>query len=184
MVIYHSLVDKSMLDFIIVALPRSGTTWTANWLNSGEVSCLHDPLWHTHYLDLRRADGKAVSGICCTGLWQWADWVNAQNCRKLILTRPVDEVQRSLSRNGLPRLRADAAGLLAEVQGRRIPHTAVFDPARAETIWNYLVGDTVSFDATRHSELRQMRIEPNFATLQVDPSLARRLASEVRRMIQ
>ena len=40
-----------MIDFMVIGLPRTGTTWASNWLTTDSTQCYHDPLYHTHYED-------------------------------------------------------------------------------------------------------------------------------------
>lgn len=169
---------------MIIALPRSGTTWAANWLNTGDSYCVHDPLWTTHYQVLDRAiaarAGGRIAGVSCTGLWQWAAWVNRHPARKLVLHRPVTAIDRSLGALGLPTLPREATGLLESIEGRHVDHTDLFDPAKAAALWDFLT-DGVPFDAVRHGQLREMRIEPKFDHIPIDPDLVRRLMSDITR---
>lgn len=173
-----------MLDFMIIALPRSGTTWAAHWLNTGSIYCVHDPLWTTHYSYLdrtitERAAGRAA-GISCTGLWRWPTWVNAHPARKLVLHRVGAEIDRSLDALGLPTLPREAESVLASIAGRHVDYTDLFDPAKAEVLWSYLTGG-VPFNPVRHGELRQLRIEPQFAHIAADPVVTRALLAELTR---
>lgn len=169
---------------MIIALPRSGTTWAANWLNTGDSYCVHDPLWTTHYSYLdravtERAAGRAA-GISCTGLWRWPAWVNGHPARKLVLHRPVAAIDRSLGALGLPALPREASGLLASIAGRHADYTELFDPTKAEVLWDYLTGG-LPFNPVRHAELRQLRIEPQFAHIAADPAVTRALRAELSR---
>ena len=157
------------MDFMVIALPRSGTTWAANWL-----SCAHDPLYTAHYTDWDRL--HAGSGVSCTGIWRWPEWVNAHPARKVILHRDAREVGASLHRI------AKAAALkstdLDAIDGLHVPWTDLFDTDRAEVIWETLrPGER--FDSQRHAALTSIKMEPNFATLPVDHALQRRLWSEL-----
>lgn len=173
-----------MIDFMIIGFPRSGTTFAANWLNSGATFCAHDPLWHTHYIDLdaaieARAPGK-IGGIACTGLWRWPHWVNAHPARKLILRRSIKQSRDALARLGLPPLTNSDVLALNRIDGISVPYEALFDEAWAEMIWNYLTGARVAFDRERHRELRTMRIETNFDAVHRDFELNNRLSMELR----
>lgn len=175
-----------MLDFIIVALPRSGTTWAANWLTTGESYCVHDPMWETHYDDLdrtvrRKAGDRPLAGISCTGLWRWAEWINAHPARKLVLRRDTAEIDKSLAALGLPTLPPEAKPALDSILAPSADYRELFDPVKAERLWNYLTGRQ-PFDQARHAELCKMRIEPKFDRLTVDSTTARRLLAEVSRI--
>lgn len=170
-----------MIDFMVIGLPRSGTTWAANWFTTGDIFCVHDPLWTTHYSDwdatLKR--DSRVSGISCTGIWRWPDWVNAHPARKLIVTRDIGDVRHSLRRIGLPVPPLNAARNLSLIEGVHVPFGHLFDPVTAEPIWDYLTGG-LPFDRQRHHELRQISIEPRRDRLSIDGEVQRRIAAEVR----
>jgi hypothetical protein len=154
-----------MIDFMVICLPRSGSTWAANWLSSGPVFAMHDPLWQLHRRDLDRMlptfTSAEIRGVACTGLWRWLDFVNAHPARKVILHRPEREVAASLARLGLPPLPDGAAEQLALIEGMHIDHRALFARRHARRIWQHLTGDRVPFDEQRHDRLIEMRIEPH-----------------------
>lgn len=171
-----------MLDFMIIALPRSGTTWAANWLTGERTFCVHDPLWTAHYADLDggvplRA-GDRLSGISCTALWRWPNWLRRHPARKLVLHRDIAEIDASLAAAGLPPITAGAADL-ASIEGEHAPWTDLFKRKRAEELWRWLtVG--LPFDAERHAELVQTRIEPQLGAVRRDLALNRRLVAELQ----
>lgn len=171
-----------MLDFMILALPRSATTWAANWLSGEHSYCAHDPLWTSHYRDLDRVvgdqAGARIGGIACTGLWRWAEWVNAHPAPKLVLHRDRAEIDRSLAAIGYPPLPRAAPALLRAVRGTHLDYRELFDPVRAREIWATLTRGA-PFDGARHAQLTEMRIEPKFDGLRIDPGVTRRLLREV-----
>lgn len=153
-----------MLDFMVISLPRSGSTWAANWLSSGEVFAMHDPLWQIHHRDLDRMlptyGNASCNGIACSGIWRWPAFVNAHPARKVILHRPAGEVSASLARLGLPALPEGAESQLASLVGLHLPYTALFQRRHARKIWQHLTAGAEPFDALRHERLCEMRIEP------------------------
>lgn len=153
-----------MLDFMVISLPRSGSTWAANWLSAGPVFAMHDPLWQIHHLELDAMvptfGAAQLTGIACTGLWRWPEFVNAHPARKVILHRPPAEVAASLERLGLPPLPEGAERALRSIEGMHVPHTALFRRRHACQIWQHLTGGAVPFDRARHERLCEMRIEP------------------------
>lgn len=165
---------------MIISLPRSGSTWAANWLTGERIFCLHDPLWTIapDDLDARLAEmapGR-VRGIACTGLWRWPSWVNRHPARKLVLHRPRADVARSLDRLGLPRLPIDAERNLNAINGRHVDWFDLFSPEPAREIWDYLTGGE-PFDAARHAQLVAMQIEPKFDAVTRDRALNARLSN-------
>jgi len=168
---------------MVIGLPRSGTTWAANWLTTGATFCAHDPLWETHYEDLdavipARA-GDRMAGISCTGLWRWTDWLNRHPARKLVLQRDIAAVRASLRAIGLPVPDRNAPAALDRIDGMHVPFDHLFDAGRAEALWSFLTHG-LPFDGDRHRELMQMNIQPQFSRIQVKQSVARRLATELR----
>lgn len=178
-----------MLDFMIIGLPRSGTTWASNWLTTDAVHCVHDPLYTTHYSDWDHAlprdhapSAKHV-GVSCTGIWRWAGWVNDHPARKVILHRDLGEVRKSMVEIGLPDiLTAKDAAALDEIIGYHVPYDSLFDPTEAKLIWDYLVPGQV-FNEDRHRALVQIEMQPQFAGLSVGPEVTRRLINELENIL-
>ena len=172
----------SAVSFMVIGLPRSGTTWAANWLTAGEVFCAHDPLWTAGRRDLDRAvadSPAAVRGVSCTGLWRWPEFVNDHPARKLIVHRPASEVRRSMQRLGLPALPLLAANSLWKLNGMHVDHRELFDPAAAPALWAYLTGG-LPFDAARHAMLRPVHVEPAFSRVAVRRDVVRKMFGERR----
>ena len=173
----------NMLDFMIIGLPRSGTTWAANWLTTDTLHCLHDPLYTTHYSDW---DTKLVipgraTGVSCTGIWRWTDWLNQHPAHKVLLHRDLGEIADSMRAIGLPTLDLEAGEqLLQSVEGYHVDYADLFDPDVAETIWTYLTGQP--FNKERHRELVNIEMQPKFSGLSVGPEVTRRLLEELSRM--
>lgn len=173
-----------MIDFMVIGLPRSGTTWAANWLTTDTVFCAHDPLYAHHYTDWNKAialhayrNGFVKVGVSCTGIWRWPDWVNEQQCPKVILHRDFDEVQDSLTQLDLPRLDDSAQEQLEQCLGFHVPFEDLFDPHLAANIWAHLTDS--EFNEFRHSALVDYMVQPKFGALEPDPAVTRRLYDEL-----
>lgn len=176
-----------MIDFMIIGLPRSGTTWASNWLTTDAIHCVHDPLYTEHYSDWDErlpalAPAGASVGVSCTGIWRWADWVNKHPARKVILHRDLGEIQQSMAEIHMP----GHVGLAEEealnsVIGFHVPHSDLFNTEHAEEIWNYLVPGQ-PFNAHRHRALVQVEMQPQFSGLSVGPEVMRKLMSELERI--
>jgi len=169
---------------MVIGLPRSGTTWAANWLTTDAVFCAHDPLYAHHYEDWNKSiglhayrNGFVKAGVSCTGIWRWSDWVNEQDCPKVILHRDFDDVQDSLTELGLPRLDDDAPYQLAQCVGLHAPFEDLFDSTAAAAIWAHLTDS--EFNEFRHSALIDYSMQPKFESLAPDLAVTRRLYDEL-----
>lgn len=175
--------EISELDFMVIGLPRSGTTWAANWLTTDDTHCVHDPLYHTHYTDwdinarFKHAE-REFTGVACTGVWRWDGWLNQHPARKVVLHRSVREVNDSLRRLGLPEVERSADSQLDKVQGLHVNYRTLFDEDGARRIWKYLLPGR-PFNRARHEELVAIRMQPDFMRVVVDPEVTRRLMREV-----
>ena len=172
-----------MLDFMVIGLPRSGTTWVTNWLTTDRSHCVHDPLYLTHYADWdtdpRFYHGEGVlTGVACTGIWRWVDWVNSHPARKLVIHRNEVDVNNSLIALGLPPVERNAARSLAKLTGLHVPHADIFDQGKAAGIWEYLLPG-VPFNPARHRELVNMRVQPAFERIRVNRDVTKHLLCEL-----
>lgn len=160
-----------MIDFAILALPRSGTTWAANWLTGYRHICLHDPLQHYTQEDLLRWSYRnpKETGVSCTGLWMHPEWVETHIRRWIIIDRPVHEVQSSLFQIGLPPMGEQAIERFRAMPGRRFQMTDLFKPESASEIQRLLMPHR-PFDIDRHRELCKMEINPRFQNIHPDPA--------------
>lgn len=167
-----------MLDFMIIGLPRSGTTWAANLLTTETTHCFHDPLYHTHYteFDGLKKPGKET-GISCTGVWQFTDWLNDHPAKKLILHRDFADVNASLDAIGMPPCDESGPYKLGKITGLHVQHFHLFDPCTVAVIYEYLTGQQI--DLERHAELVQIEMQPKFSGLKVGKDVTRRLMAEV-----
>lgn len=175
----------TMLDFMIIGLPRSGTTWVANFFCTERSLCFHDPLYTTHYEDwdtelrAKSPEGAEV-GISCTGIWRWADWVNDHPAKKLILHRDLGEIEKSMADIGLPGLEPGSEEKLNSIIGLHVPWTDLFDEAQMFLIWHHLIGNS-HFPSCRHQELVNIEMQPKFSGLSVGSEVTRRLQEEIQR---
>lgn len=170
-----------MISFMVLGGPRSGTTWAANWLTTDTTLCLHDPLLEYPIERLQRlnpASGKRV-GISCTSALLYPDWVNAQRCPKLVLFREVADINRSLRELGLVELiESRHLKRLNNIQGAMIvPYEYMFTHVGAAVIAKHL---RVPFDAERHHNLLQMRVEPMFKRLSIGREAVTQLIERIK----
>lgn len=165
-----------MIEFMLLAQPRSGTTWAANWLTTDHTLCLHDPLWRWTKEELDHIQSGRRLGISCTGLALFPDWVNSHPARKIILHRDRDEMDSSLVRIGMTRCGEQWRGVLDKINGVHLEWTDLF--SRPQYIYEYLLDRP--FDAERWACLKEMNVQPHFQSVTVDRSATARLMNELR----
>ena len=161
-----------MIEFMVISLPRSGSSWAAVWLEA-----VHDPLWTAHYSDW---DSRGWQGVSCTGIHRWPAWLNAHPARKLILHRPKWEREVSLKRMNIPTigtLPPDSA--LDGIEGLHAIWSDIFDINKAPTLWRFLRKDK-PFDPERHIRLTEMAIQPYQSKVHRDHKVYERLMAELR----
>lgn len=161
---------------MVIAAPRSGTTWSANWLTTDSTVCLHDPLWTRHYSELDAIESKKTLGIACTGSALFPDWLNSHPARKVILHRPLAEVDASLEAIGLPACSRGWHGVLDRINGMHVTWRALWESPRL--IYEHLLQRP--FDAERHELLRQMRVQPDFERVDIDPAHTARMMRAIQ----
>lgn len=172
---------------MVLAGPRSATTWIANYLTTDTSLCLHDPLlrYTPAQLDQMSIPGKLL-GISCTCAPMYPEWVLANQCRKVVLYRDADEMNASLRRLGLREL--DKAEHLKRLIALDVPGTRwfdwtdVFQQKSAKALFEYLLPGR-PFDANRHHELMQMHIQPRFADLEIQTEAVKALNERVRKVL-
>lgn len=164
-----------MISFMLIAAPRSATTWASAWLTTDTTLCLHDPLWKHHYSELDAIESSKVLGIACTGIALFPEWVNAHPARKVVLHRDFAEVDASLVKIGLTPCSPQWEGVLDQIRGVHLDWKDLFERPRA--IYEYLLDKP--FDAERHRELVEMNVQPAFAKLSIDRSATSRLIREL-----
>lgn len=166
-----------MIDFIVVSLPRCGTTWAANWLTTDNTVCLHDALaYQTFYeVDSEYKTSKKL-GISDTGVFMYGDKLNKHPAKKVILHRDIEEINESLANIYLQPMPEEFVYKLNEIDGLHVHYTDLFN--NPKPIWDYLIG--TEFDEERHNILKQMQIQPEFAALEpVSKDAMQRYFSEI-----
>lgn len=167
-----------MLDFIVIGLPRSGTTWLSNWLTTDTTVCLHDPFAHLMPEELEgQRNGKRL-GISCTGAYL-LPWLKTQECPVAVIQRDVADCAASLAAMGLHGATGSAATdllaeKLAEVGGRRWQFADIWIEEKARELWAFLLPG-IPFDSQRYRLLTEMQIQPHMGKWTFDPSIAERL---------
>lgn len=155
-----------MMDFMVIGLARSGTTWASNWLMDQGAICLHDPLSCNTVDDLISFKPGRIWGVSCTALWVHGnDVLNRMTTRRVILSRDADERRADVESIGLGVIPFEADEL-AKIEGKRYDFRDLFNPVKAKEIWEYLRPDA-PFDAERHALLCEMKIQPEFDAVHI-----------------
>lgn len=167
-----------MIDFMIIAAPRSGTAWAANWLTDSHSFCHHDPLFERHYseLDAIEPDGR-VMGVACTGLANFPEFLKGHPARKVILHRRPDQVNDACMSLGFPPVPMQLFKNLENIDGLHVPWTYLF--AKPEHIHRFLFGDR-PFDARRHQLLVGLNVQRDLEQIKPNLAATRRLVEEMR----
>lgn len=169
-----------MIEFMVIAVPRSGTTWAANWLTTEATLCVHDPLLRMKRERLDEIESSKLLGISDTSLYQFPEVLNAHPARKVILRRSLYEVNDSLEALGvLPLSVTDTTRALDRIQGLHAVWTDLFDPNKAQMLYGHLLQRP--FDFERHYELTKMQIQPEFAAVPYNKAVVRELFAELYR---
>lgn len=136
---------------MLLAAPRSGTAWAANWLTTDTSLCLHDPMFkHTH-AELDARPGERTLGIACTvsALLE----INQHPARKVILHRDPAEVRASMAILGI---RGDYDfHALDRVEGQHHDWMDLFN--NPKPLYEYLLERP--FDEERHDLLRRLNVQ-------------------------
>lgn len=167
-----------MIEFMLLAAPRSGTTWAANWLTTDATLCLHDPLlkWTTD--ELMTLESPKRLGVSCTGLALFPEWVNDHPARKVILHRPLHEVDESLVNIGMTPISEHWDGVLDKIRGMHLDWSVLFDIRGAKHVHEYLLD--LPFDPERWALLRELNVQPHFEGLTMNREATSRLMNELR----
>lgn len=157
-----------MVDFMVISLPRSRSTWLANWLTTDKTLCLHDPLRDQALGDLDEYETGKAFGISDTSLFFYGARLNRHPAKKLIIHRRLAEVSRSIG----DKLDPECAKQLDAIYGMHVQFDDINH--QASDIWEYLIGD--GFDQERFDNLTRMNIEPHF------PGMKRASQHYIRRL--
>ena len=156
-----------MMDFIVTGLPRSGTTWVANWLTTDTTLCIHDPLYKYHLEDLDNIETNKKLGISCTAIWRSLEFLKNHPAKKLIIHRDLNEVNDSLSNEmGVPTISKEKADSLSDIYGIHLSFVDLFNPVIAKEVYETLLEK--QFDEERYAHLVELNIQPNFGKVSFD----------------
>jgi len=163
-----------MVEFMVLAAPRSGTTWTANWLTTDTTLCLHEPMWTKHYNELDAIQSKRVVGVSCTGLYRFPEWVNKHPARKVILHRPYEDIVKSSQDESL--CNPKYTEMLNAIKGMHVHWEDIFN--NPKPIYEFLLQK--EFDEERHNELKLMQVNSAQDKIKMNPEHLRKLILELK----
>jgi len=153
-----------MLDFMVIALPRSATAWTANFLTTERSMCWHEPLISHDLADLDEMKMSGRFGIADTQLCLLgAEELNRHKARKLIIHREFEPVAASLTKLNLPLAHgvadalAQAAERLYDIEGWHLPYDGLFKAHTFQPAFEWLTN--MQFDKARHAMLKDMNVQ-------------------------
>lgn len=148
------------LDFLILAMPRSGSAWLANFLTYGDCFCYHDPMAEGS-LELPRP--TPIVGAVDTGLWNLPKQVPAVP-RLFGLRREPRRVSRSLRQLDLP---ADVDFQLFREMTRDLvtfEYERLFEVEYLAGVWRTIVG-SAPFPVERARRLISMNVQRDLGQL-------------------
>jgi hypothetical protein len=164
------------VDFMVIALPRSRTTWLANFLTTEKTFCYHDPLAEmSSYKELLGLKTDRLTGIADTGIGFFD--LSIFDCPKVIIERDLSAVNEEMSDLlGISIDMSDLNNRMASIEGLRIKFEDIND--RLEEIWKHCTG--LPFDRLRGDYLKNMNIQVK--DLPIDEVRLSSLRSEIKDM--
>lgn len=159
------------MDFIVLGLPRSATTWLSVWLTTDRSLCLHDP-FATALPEHWPRDERRL-GISCTGAYLFPRWLEQHECPVAIIERVPEACDRSMQGIGM----GDTSILqnpLRETEGRRWRFDEIWHEEKARELWAFLLPG-IPFDALRYRLLKDIQIQPHMGKWRFDESVAREM---------
>lgn len=163
-----------MIDFMVIALPRSRTTWLANFLTTDKTFCYHDPLaGMSSYREVLDLKTDRITGIADTGIGFFD--LSIFDCPKVIIERDLSAVNAEMSKMlGMGIDLRDLSRRIASLEGLRIKFEEIND--RLEEIWNYCT--ELPFDRLRAEHLKNMNVQVKH--LPIDTAKIESLRKEIR----
>lgn len=154
-------------NFLIVARPRSRTSWLSTFLNADGVVCQHDLIDRCVDLDdYRRAlrGSGGIAGAVDTGAVFFLDQIleGIPECRVVTIDRPGYECEESLAVAGV---KADLTPYDSYIEAaKRVPQSIWFeynsldDEGALRLLWSHVAGKP--FPQRWYDHVRHMAIEP------------------------
>jgi hypothetical protein len=150
-----------MLDFMVLALPRSGTAWVANLLTTDTSLCIHEAFMDNSINDLDTRSYDGMLGIAETSAFTKVDEINQHSAKKLVIERPFNEVNESIAKLGFKAMPSYSDDLMIQLKGYRIAFKDLFNYDIMAEAYYYLLRKELNQE--RHRMLCQMNIENTVA---------------------
>lgn len=165
------------MNFMLLGLPRSGTTWAANWLMDDAI-CYHDPLARYDLLQLRQMKPAKTWGVSCTFLWAFPEFCRDMDCPIVFIERDIQEINKSLLGMSYPEI---PDWMVRESKCLNVPrfnYRDLFDLSSAREIWSILRPDKPHNDE-RHEILSKLNVTENMDKWSYDPQIMRGLLEKL-----
>lgn len=143
-----------MIEFMVIAAPRSGTGWAANWLTTDTTLCHHGLSARLRMDDWEEIESHKLLGTAETALWWASAKLNASPARKVILHRDAAEICASLGMPDLIERVTAMQGALNRIDGMHVQWSEIFD--KPSPIYEHLLQRP--FDPERHAELLRLQV--------------------------
>lgn len=150
-----------MIDFMVLALPRSGTAWVSNLLTTDTSLCIHEAFMDNSINDLDTRSYDGMLGIAETSAFTKVDEINQHSAKKLVIERPLNEVNESIAELGFKAMPSYSADLMIQLKGYRIAYKDLFNYEIMSEAYYYLLRKELNQE--RHRMLCQMNIENTVA---------------------
>ena len=150
-----------MIDFMVLALPRSGTAWVANLLTTDTSLCIHEAFMDHSINDLDNRSYNGMLGIAETSAFIKVDELNLHSAKKLVIERPFNEVNESIAKLGFKAMPSYSDDFMIQLKGYRIAFKDLFNYDIMAEAYYYLLRKELNQE--RHRMLCQMNIENTVA---------------------
>ena len=160
---------------MVIAAPRSGTGWAANWLTTDMSLCYHGLSARAPMERWQTLESDRMLGTAETALWWAAEMLNLYPARKVILHRDPAEICASLQMPELLERIEHMQTSLCDIDGMHVRWDQMFDdPA---PIYEHLLQRP--FDGERHAELVRLQVTCMPKRVTFDPDAVRQMQLEM-----
>ncbi len=159
------------IEFMVVAAPRSATTWCANWLSTDTTMCLHGLNARLHYSEWDNLSSTKMLGVSDPSISRFHEWLNSHPARKVIIHRDAKEIAESMDMEEI----SSDIWCLDKINGMHIEFNDLFD--NPKPIYEFLLQK--EFDAERFDLLSRIQINTVLEKVRFDKSTMQRLMGEL-----